>query len=280
MAYPPQVAPPKRWRHALQPQVVARRRPRRLNASPGRIASRGDDRGEHGAPSLAPRFIGIGGEALERDQQADDLLLPDLAGTADAVMRQTGKLSQRSEFRRRAPQFREYVQVQHLQQCRTDQVGASAQDARRLRSSDRLAAAECDKVGALLQEAPKIRRRRQLCGSIDHQRDTMFARDRGDILQRRLRLRMREIVDARCVFRDRLGDFPRRGIAHARAAVSVGNADLDEFAAGHQQGTVVHVALAAHDDEFVAAIRDVRQTVHARGIEAGKTRRRRQQYTG
>ena len=49
----------------------------------------------------------VGGEALERDKQADDLLLAHLAGTADAVMRQARQLAQRRELRRRLPKVRE-----------------------------------------------------------------------------------------------------------------------------------------------------------------------------
>src|SRR5580704_17005462 len=59
----------------------------------GRITSRGDDRVEQGAPSLATRFIGVRGEAFKRDEQANDLLFPDLARTADAVVGEAGKLS-------------------------------------------------------------------------------------------------------------------------------------------------------------------------------------------
>ena len=136
----------------------------------------------------ARRAAVIGGETFECDEQTDDLLLAHLAGTADPVMRQAGQLRERRELRRCAPQVRKQIEVQHLQQRRTDQVAAAAQDARSLRPADRLAAAERDEIGALREEASQIVRRRQLRRGIDQQRNAVLARHRRDIRKRRQRL--------------------------------------------------------------------------------------------
>jgi hypothetical protein len=83
---------------------------------------------------------------------------------------------------------------------------------------------------------------------------------------------MREIVDAGGVLRDRSFHLPARGITHAGAAVAIRNADLHDATAGHKQRAVVHVALAAHDDELVAPVGDIGQPVDPRGIEACEAR--------
>ena len=235
---------------------------------------------EGAPPACWSRIVIVGGEALQCNQQADDLLFSHLAGTADAVTRQAWQLAQRRELLRRAPQLREHIEIQHLQQRRTDQVGAAAQDPRCLRPADRLAAAERDEVGTLFEKAAQIVGRRQLCGGIDQQRNAVLTRHSGNLRQRRQRLRVRKIVDRGGVRRDRRGDLPGRGVTHARAAVAVGNAHLDDASAGDQQRAIVHVALAAHDDELVAAVGNVRQAVHPCRIEPGQAGGGAQQHAG
>ena len=103
----------------------------------------------------------LGDEALQGDDEADDLLLPRLAGPADAVVRQAAHLRRRGEFRGRRELRLRQVEVEHLQQRRGHQVAPPGQDAAGLRPAQRLAAGEADEVGALRQEPPQVLPRRQ-----------------------------------------------------------------------------------------------------------------------
>src|ERR1700758_4779477 len=91
----------------------------------------------------------IGDKETQRGQETHDLLLPDLAGTADAVMGQSRQGALVDETRGRIELVEEHVEVQALQRGGGDEIAAARENAGGLRPPDRLAAAEGDERRAL-----------------------------------------------------------------------------------------------------------------------------------
>jgi len=79
-----------------------------------------------------------------------------------------------------------------LQSRRADQVAPPAEDARRLRTADRLAAAIGDQVGPGGDEGMQVVPRRQFARRIDQDRQPAPPRDGDDFCQGRLRSRRLE----------------------------------------------------------------------------------------
>ena len=93
---------------------------------------------------------GLGGvvppeKLAEGCHQPDDLLLADLHAPAEAVVRRLGALA-------RDPVLDVDVHVERLESDGLDQLTATGEDARALRTTDGLPAAERDERGALLDE--------------------------------------------------------------------------------------------------------------------------------
>src|SRR5207244_1356990 len=100
-------------------------------------------------------------------QQSGDLLLRNFQRSADAVTRNAGELGLVDECGRRLPQLEVIIHVEHLQERDADQVASPAQDAGRLRATNRLAAAVDDEVGPGRDDRFQIRAWRQLPRGID-----------------------------------------------------------------------------------------------------------------
>ncbi|MEE2629197.1 MAG: hypothetical protein VX670_12120, partial [Candidatus Latescibacterota bacterium] len=99
--------------------------------------------------------------------------------------------------------------------------------------------------------------------------------DDGD--QVGLRVCIGDIEDGRRVVVDGGGILPGLGIAHAGTRIAVGNTHLDQFDADGADGVVIEVAMTARHHDTIPHAPRVGQAIHLRGIEAGDTRRRRQQ---
>ena len=80
----------------------------------------------HAAPAPVARGIAFGHEQLQGGQQADDLLLADLAGPADAVLRDSLEPLLIDQRRRRGPLFPADVEIEMLQGGGHDEVAAAA----------------------------------------------------------------------------------------------------------------------------------------------------------
>ncbi len=68
---------------------------------------------------------------------------------------------------------------------------------------------------------------------------------------------------------DRVGGLPGLAVAHAGAAETVGDANLNEVHTGSAHGVVVKIALAARDDDLVLHPRRIGQPIHLAGVEPG-----------
>ena len=97
------------------------------------------------------RIVGLH-EAIERGQQADDLLLARLEAAADPVMRHAAQVGAVDQLGRR-PGVGRHVHVELLQQRRGHEIAPAGEDAGGLRPAQRLAAGEGDEVGAHGDEA-------------------------------------------------------------------------------------------------------------------------------
>ena len=104
-------------------------------------------------PTLRRVFLG---EQLQGRQQTDNLLLADLAGPADAVVRRPRQLVLVDQRCWRVPLLPVDIQIQVLKGRGGDEISPAAQNPRTLRPPQRLAAAEDHEVGAVGYEAPKI----------------------------------------------------------------------------------------------------------------------------
>src|SRR5437667_6316641 len=214
----------------------------------GQPIERRRQRSHQALPALAPRRRILGDEEAERRQQTDDLLLADLADAADAMLRRARKLAPVDEIRWWQPQLRPRVLVEHLQRGGGDEIASAAQYSRRLRTAQRLAAAEDDEIGALGDEAPQIAGRRQLRGGIDEDGDAASMRHGDDLRQGRARPFGGDMENGGGLRCDRVGDLPGLAVAYPGAAEAVGDAGLDEANAGGAHRMIVEIALAARDD--------------------------------
>ena len=180
------------------------------------------------APADALRGVILLDEQAQRREQADDLFFADLAATADAVLRQALEPGLVDKMRRRRPQLVEHVEIEVLQGGGHHEVAPAAQDAGGLRPADRLAAGEGHQVRAGLDEPPQVARRRQLRRGVDQNRHAGGMSDLHHLLEPRPGVRAGHPVHGGGAFGQRIGDFPRLGVARARPGIAIGQADLDQ----------------------------------------------------
>src|SRR5438067_5069567 len=119
---------------------------------PGQRRERGPERGRDRTPTLRASSV-VREEETQRRQQPNDLFLANLAGTADAVMRQSRQRALVDEAWRRIELLDEHVEVKVLQNGGGDEISPSRENAGGLWSADRLASAEGDERRTLSNEA-------------------------------------------------------------------------------------------------------------------------------
>ena len=215
---------------------------------------------------IVGRIVGLH-EAVERGQQAHDLLLAGLEAAADAMVRHAAQVGAIDHPGRR-PGLGRHVHVDLLQQRRGDKIAAAGEDAGGLRPAQRLAAGEGHQIGAHRGEALEVLPGRPLRGGVDDQRHAIGAADRGDGWQIDETCGIGREGDRHYRGRQRAFDLPGFQAAHAGAGAAVVVPDIDQPRAGRGERVGIAGAMGARDQDIVGERIGVRQRRHLGHVPA------------